>query len=1647
MQGRQLALRKRLAQGQVEVGQQAEVDAQVRIEVGIAVIGRFALGGQCDRRRPDAGCDRGTVVVVVDVVVRIGRRFVRPARQPASTGAGRYGVARRRDHFDQVGIRQQRAEQVVAIAVGDRAVDRRAIGDSVVIGIEIQVDRDTVDARLAGIDLAVVVEILPDQVAEAHRAAGAVDLVVLDLAIGEHAGRRTAGLRRQAEAGIRIGHVAGRHHAEVDRDIAVDGAARHPLLGALVGVVEIAVAVPVHETAQGRRTAGGIGHACRRRARAALIVDRTQLHAILVITGNRAGAAGERARTAVVAAGSGVGLAIVLVVDAGADVQSRDDAVGSAVVGEARAVVAAGVAGSGIGQVAEIIGTEADHIVLDFAIGFGAGRRARRAGRTEAEARIRTERRTRFDRSEDQRELQVAAAVRHRHARQFARIGEVAVGVEVDEAANPCRVAGGVGRGDPDRMQAGLDVVEIAQVDAVLVVRRADGIVAVGIDARLAIGLVVHRRAHEQTRHDVVLGATVGDQGLVVAGAGTGAGIGQVAEIDAAHVDDIVLDLAIAGEPGHGAGAGAIGTESEAGEGRTARRVQRLAERQQEGRIVAAAGHAHRGHLDTGRETAVLVEVDEPAQARIGAGEVGRVDPHRTGLADHEGQAGRIDAVFVIAGLGVVAAGDRAGLAVRFGIDPTAHEQAGDDRMHRAAVGQQGLVVAGAGAGRGIRQVAEIGDDGGERIVLDLAIRRRTIRRTAGRGAETEARVAGRHGARRRDAEVEHDRRIVAAVGYRRTGRFAGIGEIAIAVEVDEAAQRCRRAYRIGGRGGHADRSAAEEGESGRIDRILVVVGHRAGSVGQGAGAEVVTVCSRVGLAIDLGILAGAEAQAGTQHVRRSAAGDQGLVVARADADAAVGQVAEVDRVLHVNRIVLDFAIAGRTGRRAGDAGIGADAESGVARTDITGRHGAEGQRDGTAAAADIKRCRLRGAGEHAVAVVVDEAADARRSRPGVRIVVADADIARRADVLGQVGHGDAILVIRHAVAVVAIGADARLAVDFGVDIGAEVQCTDDRMDRTVVRDQGGIGVRRVAEVDRLHETEIDAVVRGRIGEHRVAVGIVVGAAEAQGLIGRFWRGRRGAGDRTKADQGRGDRVRRAAADADADEGAVVVVVAIGVRVRLVGHGREQAGQGELARRVGDRDVVVVAGREVGEPVLARIAGQGAGDRARHQRVARARSGAAVGIAAEQHGHAIDAGFADVGATVVALGRIAGAVIAPDQVAEAIALGKDHADLRRFGRRQQVGRDRGRFLEYAMGERIPGRVEHRRIALNVRCRAADIARRRAGGRCAHRHVDFEEAAGNPFRGRRRRGQVRKRANAETGRRRGRDRHRGAPDPRRAAGRERVLDGRSSGLRWRIVARAHLAAAEVRRRRVFDLHRGGARIGNRIETGIDHLDQRRNDHGRHQRTIQHRGPAAQARRAAERAADTGVADERDRVVDDVFLEQTVAGIGQAQAVAERAAMVGAGHARKTREARRRTAEIGVVIGTGRVVGGHAGLGRIADHGQGRIALDPFLAAEQEGLGHAEGRRGRTHQVGGRTVVVEIIAVDGRRAVVRAGERAGRARIEEHGHVVDVGRGRRQVGRHAFADAGADDHLRTGRADRETAGKGDPDQRAPAAAVVG
>ncbi len=222
--------------------EEAEVHRQVRVRVEVAVVDGLAADGERHRQAARDRSDVGAVVIVVEVVVRVGRRLV--AGGGARRAAGleppvqRVHVGERRPHhLHDVGTGHEVTEEIEAAAGRDLRAQHAHRG-----AVE-QPHRDAVDARLARIDRARVVVVDPHQVAE-----------------------RDGGLPggNQAEVHGGVARVAGRvaHDRFCPRQQghrqAGDGGAG---IRAVVVVVHVVVGV-------GRRlrtAAGARGEACRRR--------------------------------------------------------------------------------------------------------------------------------------------------------------------------------------------------------------------------------------------------------------------------------------------------------------------------------------------------------------------------------------------------------------------------------------------------------------------------------------------------------------------------------------------------------------------------------------------------------------------------------------------------------------------------------------------------------------------------------------------------------------------------------------------------------------------------------------------------------------------------------------------------------------------------------------------------------------------------------------------------------------------------------------------------------------------------------------------------------------------------------------------------------------------------------------------------------------------------------------------------------------------------------------------------------------------------------------------------------------------------------------------------------------------------------------
>ena len=160
----------------VEPDEVAHADRSVETEIervvgigirrGIGQTGRGWLAERFAARQGErgtahnGGAGRAIVVVVGGVSIAIGGGF--SAATAAAEPAGW------RHDFDQVGVGQQTGEQIVTAGVGLLRGDGRAVGDAVVVGIQVEVDGHVGQADLAVVNAATVVGIVPDQVAQAE---------------------------------------------------------------------------------------------------------------------------------------------------------------------------------------------------------------------------------------------------------------------------------------------------------------------------------------------------------------------------------------------------------------------------------------------------------------------------------------------------------------------------------------------------------------------------------------------------------------------------------------------------------------------------------------------------------------------------------------------------------------------------------------------------------------------------------------------------------------------------------------------------------------------------------------------------------------------------------------------------------------------------------------------------------------------------------------------------------------------------------------------------------------------------------------------------------------------------------------------------------------------------------------------------------------------------------------------------------------------------------------------------------------------------------------------------------------------------------------------------------------------------------------
>ena len=183
-----------LVDRQIDRREESEINREVRVRIGISVVGRFGHCRKRDGLRDNAlPVERIAVVVIVDVVVGIGSWLVAgTAEEPTQSRTnGEVGVA----HTHDIVARKERVESILAVRVRRRARDeridtRREVAAAV--GVLVQIDPDARDAGLTTIKSAVVIRVVPDEIAQRERLEvgevdrldrGAVDLNQLQLTI------------------------------------------------------------------------------------------------------------------------------------------------------------------------------------------------------------------------------------------------------------------------------------------------------------------------------------------------------------------------------------------------------------------------------------------------------------------------------------------------------------------------------------------------------------------------------------------------------------------------------------------------------------------------------------------------------------------------------------------------------------------------------------------------------------------------------------------------------------------------------------------------------------------------------------------------------------------------------------------------------------------------------------------------------------------------------------------------------------------------------------------------------------------------------------------------------------------------------------------------------------------------------------------------------------------------------------------------------------------------------------------------------------------------------------------------------------------------------------------------------------------------
>ncbi|OPZ25835.1 MAG: hypothetical protein BWZ02_02282 [Lentisphaerae bacterium ADurb.BinA184] len=477
---------------------------------------------------------------------------------------------------------------------------------------------------------------------------------------------------------------AGRHRETKRERAAAYRGADHDVLAR---VVPVAVGVEIHprvkeggEAGRGRHgdLEGGVGPRRKR-----LYED----DPVLVIN-----------RGQVVAAGRSVRLSVGLVVNPLAQQQPGLDGVLRAIVGR-QCRVAGGR--RPVGRIAEVhpfADADAHGVVLDLAVGGRTGHAQVIAA--DAETGVGEDAGRGADGRVDGVVVGAGGRV-HGVDDVFVGLVPVAVAVEVDPTVEMRRIVHRAGKGaedlDRDRL-AGAGKQGVGQGDAVPVVE-IHAVVARGRGAGLAVGLGVNQLAQPQGRGDGVDWAVAVPPGRV----GPVRGIAAVRLTGPlAHVDDVVLNLAVAGLAAGRQPAGPAEPETA---GQIPPRDNILRNPEAQGVDAGIDRHREEDLLARVVPVAVVVEVNPGVQ--LGGGHVGRQRDHGFEFAQvpRAGQGGEEDAVLVVRHRQVVAEGEGVRLAVEVGVVDGAEAEPTEDDVAGAVVGGQRRVARGVGRIHGVAVV------------------------------------------------------------------------------------------------------------------------------------------------------------------------------------------------------------------------------------------------------------------------------------------------------------------------------------------------------------------------------------------------------------------------------------------------------------------------------------------------------------------------------------------------------------------------------------------------------------------------------------------------------------------------------------------------------------------------------------------------------------------------------------------------------------------------------------------------------------------------------------------------------------------------------------------------------------------------------